>query len=55
MSSGTATHWADSARERERLAAHRTSPERRDQRLQHAREWMHAVIDEEDASGATAK
>jgi hypothetical protein len=30
-------------------------PELREKLLQQAREWMHALIDEEDASGATGK
>ena len=55
MSSGTAKDFEDYARDCVRLAKQMDSPELREKLLQQAREWMHAVIDEEDASGATAK
>ena len=55
MSSATAKDFEDYARDCVRLAEHMNSPELREKLLQQAREWMHAVIDEEDASGATAK
>jgi hypothetical protein len=50
MSSGK-----DYARDCVRLAEHMDSPEPREKLLQQAREWMHAVIEEDDASGATGK
>ena len=47
--------FEDYARDCVRLAEQMDSPELRGELLQQAREWMHAVIDEEDASGATDK
>ena len=55
MSSGTAKEYEDFARDCVRLAEHMNSPELREKLLQQAREWMHAVIYEEDAIGATGK
>jgi hypothetical protein len=55
MSSGTAQDFEDYARDCVRLAEQVASPELREKLLQQAREWMHALIDEEDASGATGK
>ena len=55
MSSGTAKDFEDYARDCVRLAEQVDSPELREKLLQQAREWMHALIDEEDASGATGK
>jgi hypothetical protein len=55
MSSGTTKDFEDYARDCVRLAEHMNSPELREKLLQQAREWMHAVIDEEDASDATRK
>ena len=55
MSSGTAKDFEDYARDCVRLAEQVDSPELREKLLQQAREWMHAFIDEEDASRATGK
>jgi hypothetical protein len=55
MSSGTAKDFEDYARNCVRLAEQMDSPELREKLLQQAREWMHAVIDEEDASGTIGK
>jgi DNA primase len=55
MSSGTAKDFENYARDCVRLAEQMDSPELREKLLQQAREWMHAVIDEEEASGATEK
>jgi hypothetical protein len=56
MSSGTAKDFEDYARDCVRLVEQMDdSPELREKLLQQAREWMHAVIDEEEASGATEK
>ena len=55
MSSGTAKDFEDYARNCVRLAEQVPSPELREKLLQQAREWMHAVIDEEDASGTIGK
>ena len=54
-SSGTAKDFEDYAWDCVRLAERVDSPELREKLLQQAREWMHAVIDEEDAGGATRK
>jgi hypothetical protein len=54
MSSGTAKDFEDYARLCEAGRTH-GSPELREKLLQQAREWMHAVIDEEDASGTIGK
>ena len=51
----TAKDFEDYARDCVRLAEQVDSPELREKLLQQAREWMHALIDEEDASGATGK
>jgi len=53
MSSGTAKEFQDFARDCVRLANQADSPELREKLLNLAREWMHAVMDAEDA--ATAK
>ena len=50
MSSGTAKEYEDFARECVRLANQADSPELREKLLNLAREWMHAVIDGEDAA-----
>ena len=55
MSSGTAKDFEHYARDCVRLAEQVDSPELREKLLQQAREWMHALIDEEDASSATGK
>lgn len=55
MSSGTAKDFEDYARDCIRLAEQVDSPELREKLLQQAREWMHALIDQEDASSMTGK
>ena len=55
MSSGTAKDFEDYARDCVRLAEQMDSPELREKLLQQAREWMHAVIDEEEVSGSTGR
>ena len=55
MSSGTTKDFEDYARDCVRLAKQMDSPELREKLLQQAREWMHAVIDEENASDVTRK
>jgi hypothetical protein len=52
MSSGTAKEYEDFARDCVRLANQADSPELRDKLLNLAREWMHAVMDVEDAASA---
>jgi hypothetical protein len=54
MSSGT-KDFEDYARDCVRLAEQVDCSELREKLLQQAREWMHAVIDEEDASGTIGK
>jgi hypothetical protein len=49
MSSGTAKDFDDYARECVRLAEQVDSQELRDKLLQQAREWMQAMMAEEDA------
>jgi hypothetical protein len=49
MSSGTAKDFDDYARECVRLAEQVDSQELREKLLQQAREWMQAVMAEEDA------
>ena len=53
MSSGTAKEYEDFARDCVRLANQADSPELREKLLNLAREWMHAVMDVEDAASAT--
>ena len=55
MSSRTAKDFEDYARDCVRLAEQVDCRELREKLLQQAREWMHAVIDEEDASGTIGK
>jgi hypothetical protein len=55
MPSGAAKDFEDYARDCVRLAEQVDCRELREKLLQQAREWMHAVIDEEDAIGATGK
>ena len=52
MSSGTAKEYEDFARDCVRLANQADSPELREKLLNLAREWMHAVMDVEDAASA---
>ena len=53
--SSAAKEFEEFARDCVRLAERADTPELREKLLNLAREWMHAVIDEEDASGATGK
>jgi hypothetical protein len=55
MSSGSANEFEVFARDCVRLANQADSPELREKLLNLAREWMHAIIDEEDARGTTGK
>jgi hypothetical protein len=48
MSSGSANEFEDFARDCVRLANQADSPELREKLLNLAREWMRAVMDEED-------
>jgi hypothetical protein len=48
MSTGTAKEFGDYARDCVKLAEQVASPELREKLLQQAREWMRAVMDDED-------
>lgn len=50
MSSGSAKEFEEFARECVRLAEHAATPQLREKLLNLAREWMRAVMDEEDAA-----
>jgi hypothetical protein len=50
MSSGTAKEYEDFARDCVRLANQADNPELHEKLLNLAREWMHAVMDVEDAA-----
>ena len=55
MSSGTAKDFEDYARDCVRLAEQVDSPELREKLLQQAREWIHHLVVQEDASSMTGK
>ena len=55
MSSETEKVFEGFARDCVRLANQADSPELREKLLNLAREWMHAVIETEDAASATAR
>ena len=48
MSTGTAKEFGDYARDCVKLAERVASPELREKLLQQTREWMRAVMDDED-------
>jgi hypothetical protein len=51
MSSATAKEFDDYARDCVKLAEQVNCPELREKLLQQAREWMQAVMDDEDGAG----
>ncbi len=53
--SGSAKEFEEFARDCVRLAEQADTPELREKLLNLAREWMHAVMDDEDARGITGK
>ena len=53
--SGSASEFEEFARDCVRLAEQVDTPELREKLLNLAREWMHAVMDAEDAGGITGK
>ena len=53
--SGSASEFEEFARDCVRLAEQADTPELRERQLNLAREWMHAVMDAEDARGITGK
>lgn len=55
MSSQAAKEFEEFARDCVRLAERADTPELREKLLNLAREWMHAVMDDEDAESATQR